>query len=146
MPTSQSKSNTEYIPLGRDYRDAGPEIERLGQRIDAVRTALDAARRSKSAWGIRHWSQLETLLLRRWKMLINLKDVGAKSSEKAPYEIDHNWWEPAEEITALSLPGFDAFERWSMDRWQSMRLQDGLTRSWENARNELIQKARQGLA
>ena len=145
MLMSRSRNKTEYIPLARDYRDAGPEIERLGQRIDAVRTALDAARRSKSAWGIKHWSGLEALLLRRWKMLINLKDVGARSTGRTPYEIDNSWWEASDEITALSLPGFDAFERWCNDRWQNLRLQDGLTRSWEKARNELIQKARQGL-
>jgi hypothetical protein len=56
-------------------------------------------------------------------------------------KIDYDWWEKAEEIP-VGIPLFDNISRMLMDASGNTDLQ----RSWENAREEKLQKARLGLA
>ena len=142
MQMFPSRNKTEWIPLKRAYRYTDPQLEQLGRRIDAVRTAIT---QSKSEWGHRYWSQLEAVLIRKWKYLISREDLAVVDTDPPQTEIDYSWWEPACE-PGLALPMFGRMEQWAMEKFSSTRIQEGLARSWERARNELIQKARQGLA
>ena len=147
MFQSKKTNKTEYINLtGKDWRDSGPEIERLGQRIDAARSALATARRGKSKWAIQQWERTEAVLLRRWKTAINLHNSGFRSwgidRESTP-EIDYSWFETAEEGT-LGFPIFD-FLSYKADEWFGFT-NSNLDRAWAMAQEEKLQKARQGRA
>lgn len=144
MPMFQSrkKTRTEYTPMySKDWTNSGAEIERLGLRLDAVR---DAKRRSKrNSWAKRHWSQTEQIMLRKWKQTIRLRHVGLRQEGKINLgpKIDYGWWEDAEE-NHVNLPLFDWFYRYISEKVAS----PDLDRAWEMAREEKLQKARQGLA
>ena len=140
------KTKTEWVNPHEewlDWRDASPQVERMGLRLDAVRHTLKSLK--PGTWAHTHWSRQEAIMLRKWKMMSTLQRSGLRQNKTSPtYVIDYSWWEPGYEL--MSFPVFAAIEGW-MDNWFAQyRIQDGLTRSWENARNELVQKARQGLA
>jgi hypothetical protein len=136
------KIKTEYVGLGevKDWKDAGPEIERIGQRLDAVRGMLkDIPKRGKRhQWARNHWSQIEANLLTKWRMMIMFKDTGLRQIGQRPGpEIDYDWWEPSDEIRSpIPWPAF-------MENWGN---RSDLEQSWANAQERKLQKARQGLA
>lgn len=145
---SQSKNKTEYVALvAKDWRDAGPEIERLGQRIDAVRGVVTTLNKRKQKWAARHWRETEALLLRRWKTAVALQSCGMK--EYAPEiagltaKVSYDWFELPEEIPAI--PIFDNITRWCYEKF-GITNRPGLDWSWEKAMEQKVQKARQGLA
>jgi hypothetical protein len=145
MFQSRRKTKTEWVNPREewlDWRDASPQVERTGLRLDAVRLTLKKLK--PGTWAHTHWSRQEAIMLRKWKMMTVLQRSGLRQNKAKPtYEIDYDWWEPGYEI--MSFPVFAAIEGW-MDNWFAQdRMQDGLARSWEKARNELVQKARQGL-
>jgi creatinine amidohydrolase/Fe(II)-dependent formamide hydrolase-like protein len=146
MSLSRKKTNTEYIPLvSKDWRDAGPEIERLGQRIDVVRDVVQRLTESDQKWAVRYWLEAEAQLLHRWKIAVDLQHCGARESSMVrnttTSKIDYSWWEPAQEIS-MSFPVIDNITRWVLDHTGNT----DLTRAWEMAREEKLQKARQGQA
>jgi hypothetical protein len=137
------KRTVNIAPVGFDknWADAWPEIERLGQRLDAVRVALKAS--APDSWAEKHWSQIEAIVFRKWRNAIRLRDVGMRQgTRKDPGPvIDYTWWEPAQEIS-MSFPLIDNLTRWVLDHTGNT----DLTRAWEMAKEEKVQKARQGLA
>ena len=142
------KVKTEFIGVGdvKDWKDAGPEIERIGQRLDAVRGTLkDIPKRGKrNKWARNHWSQIEANLLAKWRNMVMLKDTGLRQigPNRGPV-IDYNWWEKCEEIgTVFGL----SLDTWIGDKLADMALQSRLEESWIKARDERLQKARQGQA
>lgn len=143
MFLSRKKIKVEYVPLmhSKDWSYAGDEIERLGRQLDAVR---DAKKRSKrKSWAKKHWTQLEAILLRKWKQSVRLQSVGLRQAVKdSPYnKIDYTWWEKAEEVP-MGIPLFDNLSRMLMDYTGNT----DYNRAWEMAREEKLQKARLGLA
>jgi hypothetical protein len=148
MFPSRSKPKTEYVTLvAKDWRDAGPEIERLGQRIDAVRGVITALNKRKQRWAVRQWKETEALLFRRWRTAVDLQHCGAKEfapdNSATTYKIDYDWWEPAEEI--ISIPIFDSFVQWCNEKF-GLTGRPSLNWSWDRAMEQKVQKARQGLA
>lgn len=144
----QSKNKTEYVALvAKDWRDAGPEIERLGQRIDAVRGVVTTLNKRKQKWAARHWRETEALLLRRWKTAVSLQSCGMK--EYTPEiagltaKVSYDWFELPEEIPAI--PFFDNITQWCHEKF-GITNRPGLDWSWEKAMEQKVQKARQGLA
>jgi hypothetical protein len=145
---SRSRNKTEYIALvAKDWRDAGPEIERLGQRIDVIRDVITRLNKRKQKWAVRQWREAESQLLHRWKIAVQLQNCGAKEfsplTNTAAHNIDYGWWEPAEEIP--SIPLFDGITQWC---WENFGLTNrpSLDWSWDRAMEQKVQKARQGLA
>jgi len=148
MSLSRKKTNTEYVALvGKDWRDAGPEIERLGRRIDAVRGVIAVLNKRKQKWALRQWRETEALLLRRWKTAIDLQHCGAKefapATNSLTHKIDYDWWEPAEEIPGV--PIFDNLMHWCYEKF-GITNRPSLNWSWEKAMEQKLQKARQGQA
>ena len=149
MSLSRKKINTQYVPLvSKDWRDAGPEIERLGQRIDVVRGVITTlSRRKQQAWAGRHWRETEAQLLHRWKIAVNLQNCGARESSivrnATISKIDYDWWETAEEV--ISIPIFDHILNWCYEKF-GLTNRPGLDWSWERAMEQKLQKARQGQA
>ena len=131
---------TEYVGLGefKDWKDAGPEIERIGQRLDAVRSTIkDIPKGKRYTWSRNHWKQVENNLLTKWRMMILLKDTGLRQiGHQTGPKIDYDWWEPSDEIKSpIPIPAF-------MENWGS---QSDLEQSWANAQERKLQRARQGL-
>ena len=138
------KVKTEYVTpqFYKDWAQADAEIEALGRRLDAVRnTIADIEQRGiEESWALRHWREVEDVVLRKWKHTVMLKQSGLRqvgATREGP-EIDYNWWEGHDGIGGVMFPWMDVFNNWFN--------QPDLTRSWEMARDEKLQKARQGLA
>jgi hypothetical protein len=136
------KPKIKYVGIGdiKDWRDAGPEIEHLGTRLDQARAALAEA---KSKWAKDYWSITANRLYTKWIRTVQLKDTGLKQQGPNSFysKIDYFWWEQSEEV-AMGIPLFDNLGRMMMDAVGNSNLE----RSWEKARDEKLQKARQGLA
>ena len=129
----------------KDWRNAGDEIERIGRRLDAVRSCLKQAKKLKCQWAINHWQQTESNLVARWRLTIMLKDTGLKQAHFRPKQIvSYNWFELSEEAVFQSW-----FDRWPFNLFEQAkeesRIQQGFTASWEKRRMEILQKAKQGL-
>ena len=146
----RSKRKTEFVTpeFYKDWANASAELESIGRRLDAVRTAikyLEDGKVAENHWALRHWRSIEQVMLRRWHHTIRLKDVGMRQVTKrqdSP-DIDYSWWEPSTEIS-MNFPLFDNIGNWINDRF-GFTYSD-LNASWENAKEEKLQKARQGLA
>jgi hypothetical protein len=142
------KTDKEYISLNesfKDWKDASPEIECLGRQLDAVRRTLDYLKeRPENHWAVIQWRQTEAILLRKWKMMVSLQSCGLRQmGPSRTIPIDYDWFEKSNEAS-VSLPFFDGICYWIQDRFG---LPSGsLDRAWEMAREEKLQKARQGLA
>ena len=136
------KAKAKFYPTGFDknWADAWPEIDRLGQRLDAVRVAIKAS--APDSWAEKHWSQIEAIVFRKWKNAILLKDIGMRQGSRRDTgpEISYDWWEGAQEVS-MSFPLLDNISRLILDHTGNTNLD----RAWEMARNESLQKARQGL-
>jgi len=149
VPMFQSKSpKTEYVALvAKDWRDAGPEIQRLGERIDAVRRTIAQLNKRKQKWAVRQWKETEALLVRRWKIAVDLQHCGAKEfspvATTATYNIDYDWFEKSEEIGGI--PFFDNLTYWCNEKF-GITGRPSLDWSWEKAMEQKVQKARQGVA
>jgi len=145
MFRSRKPSNTEYVPVGhvKRWANAGEEIEILGRRLDAIREAKKKAKRK--SWAKKHWTQAEAIVLRKWKLTVQLRDVAlvqVLKKECGP-KIDYSWWEPSEEV-AMRFPILDSISQLFADKI-------GLTspnfeRAWAMAQEEKLQKARLGQA
>jgi hypothetical protein len=142
FPSRKTESKPESIVYTKDWANAGAEIERLGKQLDAVRGARKMAKRN--SWAKKHWGQTEQILLRKWKQTISLHKLGLRQSVKEDpnRHIDYSWWENAEEMP-LTFPLLDNLCRMMQDATAG---NTNLDRAWEMAREEKLQKARQGLA
>jgi hypothetical protein len=138
------KAKPEFYPTGFDknWADAWPEIDRLGQRLDAVRKAVKAS--APNSWAEKHWSQIEAIVFRKWKNAILLKDIGMRQGSRRDTgpKISYDWWEGSGEVV-MRLPIFDNIAQMLTDKFGYTT--NNLDRAWEMARNESLQKARQGL-
>jgi len=141
------KPKTEYINSSEAYvkhwANSSYEIEQLGARLDAVRAAKKRAK--CNSWAKKHWTQAEAIMLRKWKMTVRLKDVGLiQKGKKDPFRpaVRYDWWEGSEEV-AVTFPVIENLVRMITERLAG---NTNLDRAWEMARNESLQKARQGLA
>jgi hypothetical protein len=138
FPSRKTNSEPTALAAIKDWRDAGHEIEALGTRLDQARTAAIAA---KGSWAKNYWATTVERLFTRWQLMVQLKDTGLrqKGPESFYANIDYNWWERSEEIRMASVPFLDnMFDNAGLDR--------RLDESWARAREEKVQKARQGLA
>ena len=139
------KPKVEYVvpEFYKDWGNAHYELECLGHRLDVVRkTVDDLVQRGvpEDHWGLRHWREVEAVVLRRWKHTVRLKDTGLrqKSTRQEGPDIDYDWFEKHD-----GMPGFGLTDR-IFDRFFGG---DGdLAWSWAKAQEEKVQKARQGLA
>lgn len=74
----------------KSYRFLGEEAEALGQRLDAARDALAAA---KSEWATRHWQNTVNQLLVQWRALPALHDADAQMSIIPRWTVDYTFYE-----------------------------------------------------
>jgi hypothetical protein len=146
----QSKNpKTKYVNTDEgyyDWRDAGNKVERLGQQLDAIRSAVQRTKDKPESWAHKHWREREAVMLRKWQLTSTLQRCGLRQNwiDDKTRNIDYGFWEKSEEV--IGFPLFDWLNSIGNDWMDANRIQTGLTRSWENARNEKLQKARQGLA
>jgi hypothetical protein len=120
----------------RDWRDIDHEIQQMGHRLDHVRAIISKFKKSKKKddWKIKYWTTIESQVLKKWKMLDTLRRTKLRTNYREKKAIDYSWWEPHYGIgQGRTLP-----------EW--MTIQADLRWSWENARDESVQKARKGLA
>ena len=139
------KVKTEYVTPGfyKDWGNAQAEIDGLGRRLDSVRGIIkDLVQRGvpENHWGLRHWREVEAVVLRRWKHTIRLRETGLrqKSTVQEGPQIDYSWWEQHDGVGGYLFPFMGVFDNWFNH--------SDLDASWEKAREEKLQKARQGLA
>lgn len=133
------KTKAEFTALGdiKDWRDAGYEIEALGNRLDHARKA---AKEATTKWARDFWTTTHDRLFNKWQLMIQLKDTGLKQKGvSGKTTIDYHWWEKAEEIKMISVPFLD-------NMFDNAGLSKRLDESWERARELKVQKARQGQA
>lgn len=145
MPMFRSKKvKTEYVTpqFYKDWAQADAEIESLGKRLDAVRgiVAELVQRGEGESWALRHWQEVEAVVLRKWQHTVRLKQVGLRQVGTTPGgpEIDYSWWEGHDGINGPMFPGLNPFANWFNH--------SDLSHSWEKAREQKLQKARLGLA
>lgn len=140
------KTKTEYITPEsyKDWSNAGYEIEGIGRRLDAVRGTMSDIK-DKDSWAYRHWATIEARMTQQWKLTIMLKDTGMKQIKREDNhrQLDYSWWEPSTEI-GVRMPVFDFIGDWLNQKFGFVY--NDLDGSWEKAKEEKLQKARQGLA
>jgi hypothetical protein len=99
---------------------------------------------AKRPWAQNYWTMIEQTLLRKWRQSVRLQEIGlrqvTKQSPQPP--IDYSWWEGSVEM-GLQMPLFSNIADMLTDRFGYTT--NNLDRAWEMARNESLQKARQGL-
>jgi hypothetical protein len=133
------KTKTEFVSLTdsfKDWKDSQPEIEAMGNRLDSVRRAIAGSK--PGTWAHTHWTQIEAIVFRKWSMMIKLQQSGLRQvGPDRSIHIDYNWWEGSEEsFNIVPMPAF-------MSDWFN---HSDLSHSWEKAKEQKLQKARQGLA
>ena len=133
------KTNTEFVSLDagvKDWKDSQPEIEVMGNRLDSVRGAL--ANCTPGTWAHAHWSQIESIVFRKWSMMIRLQQSGLRQvGPDRGFDISYDWFEGSNEVVSLiPTPNF-------LNDWFN---HSDLEWSWANAQERKLQKARQGLA
>lgn len=137
----KAKSELESLIHFKDWAYSSDEIELLGQRLDRARKMVKSAKRP---WAQNYWTMIEQTLLRKWKQSVRLQEIGlrqvTKQSPQPP--IDYSWWEGSVEM-GLQMPLFSNIADMLTDRFGYTT--NNLDRAWEMARNESLQKARQGL-
>jgi hypothetical protein len=133
------KTKTEFVSLNesfKDWKDSQPEIDAMGHRLDSVRRALTKCK--PGTWAHTHWTQIEAIVFRKWSMMIKLQQSGLRQvGPDRNFDIAYDWFEKSDEVVSLiPTPGF-------MNDWFN---HSDLAHSWENAKEQKLQKARQGLA
>jgi hypothetical protein len=139
MFRSKKTDKIKYVSLNesfKDWKDSQPEIEAMGNRLDSVRKAVAGSK--PGTWAHTHWTQVESIVFRKWEMMIKLQQSGLRQvGPDRNFNIDYNWWEDSDEIKSLiPVPNF-------MNDWFN---HSDLEASWANAKEQKLQKARQGLA
>ena len=139
MFRSKKTDKIKYVSLNesfKDWKDSQPEIEAMGNRLDSVRNAIAGCK--PGTWAHTHWTQIEAIVFRKWSMMIKLQQSGLRQvGPDRNFDIAYDWWEPSDEIKSLiPIPSF-------MENWGNY---SDLSQSWENAKEQKLQKARQGLA
>jgi hypothetical protein len=114
----------------KDYRFYGDEMEVLGQRLDAARTALA---NSKSEWAKCQWQQTVDRLLFQWRQLPILHDGDAQVTLIPRYDIDYDFYEKAgaHENYGIAEKAYDTLFRHDAN----------LDASWENHRAARLARA-----
>jgi hypothetical protein len=127
----------------KDWSNAGYDLECLGIRLDGARQAFTKVKKKKKSWAYQHWSTVIKNLELKWRRTLMLKDVGLRQANRErKLTIDYTWFEESTELPELNiLTRFEFIDNW----FNQPRIQAGLEQSWENRRNEIVQKARQGL-
>lgn len=88
-----SKKTTKRIDADhnlRDFRYFGQELETLGRRIDAARSALE---KSNTVWAQTHWQQVIDSLLFQWRNLPILRDCDAKVTDRPRWTVSYDFYE-----------------------------------------------------
>ena len=120
----------------QDYSNIDHQIQAMGLRLDAIRKVLAGFSKDadKNSWKYRYWKTTEARVLKKWQMMDKLRRTGLRTNYRQKTKVDYAWWEPH---VGMALN--------STFLW-NLNLPARLDWSWENARNEFIQKARRGLA
>ena len=141
MFRSKKTDKIKYVSLNesfKDWKDSQPEIDAMGHRLDSVRRALADCK--PGTWAHTHWTQVESIVFRKWSMMIKLQQSGLRQvGPDRSINIDYNWWEGSDEIKMISIPFLENI-------WDNAGIQGRLDESWANAKEQKLQKARQGLA
>lgn len=133
------KPQVEYITprVYKDWRNADHDLEVLGIRMDQARKAM---KKSKKPWAKAFWKTTYDRLFNKWCLTLKLKDTGLRQSTEEEDDSErYHWWERSEEIRTFNFGFFDRF-------YENIGLEHRLAESWARARDEKLQKARQGLA
>lgn len=114
----------------KNYRFYGDEMEVLGQRLDAARTALANAR---TPWAKNQWQQTVDRLVFQWQQLPILHDADAQVTLIPRYDIDYDFYEKSQEVGHYGI-GDRAYD-------MVFRNSANLDESWERAREARLAKA-----
>lgn len=139
------KTKTEFISLNesfKDWKDASAEVEAMGNKLDSLRETIRKC--PEDSWAHTYWTQIERTVFRKWQLMVSLQQGGLRQvgpSRAVP--LDYTWWEGSDEIS-MQVPLIDGISRWMGERF-GFSYSD-LEGSWEKAKEEKLQKARQGLA
>ena len=143
FPFRKRKTKVEYITpeFYKDWGNAQYELECLGHRLDAVRQTINQLivdKRPENDWALRHWREVESVILRRWKHTVRLKDTGLRQKQTwdSGPQISYDWWEDT------GFTGYGFADR-LFDKYFG---KSDFAQSWERARDLRIEMARKGLA
>jgi hypothetical protein len=114
----------------KDYRFYGDEMEVLGQRLDAARSALA---NSKSEWAQVQWKQTVDRLLFQWRQLPILHDGDAQVTLIPRYDIDYDFYEKGYMAEGTGITDRAYYKLFKHDA--------DLTASWENHRAARLARA-----
>lgn len=117
----------------KSYRFYGDEMEALGQRLDAARSALEAAQKANKEWAVGYWRQVVQQLELRWKQLPILHDADAQVTIIPRYKIDYDFIENTHVVEGYGFTDrfFDAVFKHDAD----------LEASWHNHRAARLARA-----
>jgi hypothetical protein len=136
----KKQNKIKYVGIGevKDWRDAGHELEVIGNRLDYARTALANAR---GKWAKDFWTITVARLFTKWTLTLQLKDTGLRQQGPSSFysKIDYDWWEKSEEIRMVGFTWFDHY-------FDNAGLSSKLDESWAKSKEIKLEKARQGLA
>lgn len=126
------------------WDDITAQFESLGRRMDRVREIIDTTSESHR-WRRTHWINVQEQLSQRWLSLAALQRSGQKTVQVIPPKVRYDWWEATYEVEFMEFPLLKWFERLIDTAINGSSQQAQLDRSWDMAREESLQKARQGL-
>jgi len=114
----------------KNYRFYGEEMEALGQRLDAARTALA---NSKTGWARNYWQQNVDRLLLQWRLLPILHDGEAQLTIIPRWEVMYDSFEKHEGVDGSDF----------MDKIYNtvVNTTPDLQWSWDNNREKRLAKA-----
>ena len=135
---AKTKPLTDSIGRVKDWRDAGHDLEVLGNRLDAARHALKECK--PGTWAHDFWATTAARLFTKWALTLQLKDKGMRQIVEKHADLEsYDWWEKSDEIRMASIPFLD-------NLWNNAGLQQRLDESWDKAKDLKVQRARLGLA
>ena len=117
----------------RNWRFLGMEMEALGGRLDAARSALAGARTTWARW---YWQETVDRLMLQWRLLVPLHDGDARMTLIPKWTTDYEWWEGAQE---LSYAGVEGITDRLFDR---IFRADDLDEAWHRHRNARLMRCR----
>jgi hypothetical protein len=128
-----------------DWDDINAQFESLGRRLDRVREIIETTGQHQ-VWRLTYWAKVQEELSKRWALLRTLESTGQRTVQVKPPKVRYDWWEATHEVEFVEFPLLKWFENKFLDAVHGNHLQHELDKSWDKAREESYQKARQGLS
>lgn len=122
----------EFVPTKtnlRNWRFLGMEMEALGNRLDAARKSLVAA---KTDWARWYWQETLDRLMLQWHSMPILHDGDVTMTQLPRWTVSYEWWENSTEIAQWDIS----------DKLFDKIFKTDLNESWHKIRDERLMRCR----